>query len=269
MAREFSLAYLTIPGIDPVEQIKIASRAGYDYVSLRTIPMGQVGEPQVCLEKDPDLTNQIRQTLKDYNMKLLDIELVRIREDLPGDYRGAFEKGAELGAKEVLSSIWTPDRAFAVDRYGAICEQAAQFGLTVNLEFPIVSSVKTMKECLSIQEEVGAPNLKVMMDMMYVHWDEEVTPEAIKAVDPDRFGIIHLCDVPAEYLDGDLTKTVREGRLYCGDGIADLEGYIKALPVRPCSIELPQSKGIAEFGAEGHAKRCLDKAKALFEAKGI
>ena len=34
MATQFSLAYLTIPGIDPVEQIKIARDAGYDYVSL-------------------------------------------------------------------------------------------------------------------------------------------------------------------------------------------------------------------------------------------
>ena len=37
MARKFSLAYLTIPGVDPVSQIKIAKEAGYDFVSLRTI----------------------------------------------------------------------------------------------------------------------------------------------------------------------------------------------------------------------------------------
>ena len=116
MAKQFSLAYLTIPGVDPVEQIKIARDAGYDYVSLRTIPMGQPGEPQVCLERDPELTEKIRRTLQDTGMKMLDIELVRIREDLPGDYRGAFEKGAELGATQVLSSIWTKDRSFAVDR---------------------------------------------------------------------------------------------------------------------------------------------------------
>ena len=56
MAKEFSLAYLTIPGVEPVEQIKIARDAGYDYVSLRTIPMGQPGEPQICLERDPELS---------------------------------------------------------------------------------------------------------------------------------------------------------------------------------------------------------------------
>ena len=102
MAKEFSLAYLTIPGVEPVEQIKIARDAGYDYVSLRTIPMGQPGEPQICLERDPELTENIRQTLKDTGMKLLDIELVRVREDLPADHRAAFEKGAS----------WAPPRCW-------------------------------------------------------------------------------------------------------------------------------------------------------------
>lgn len=37
--RKYSLAYLTIPGTDPVTQIRIARKTGYDFVSLRTIPM--------------------------------------------------------------------------------------------------------------------------------------------------------------------------------------------------------------------------------------
>ena len=49
MKRKYSLAYLTIPGVDPVEQIKIAKECGYDYVSLRTIPMHLPGEPEFLL----------------------------------------------------------------------------------------------------------------------------------------------------------------------------------------------------------------------------
>ena len=267
MAKQFSLAYLTIPGVDPVEQIKIARDAGYDYVSLRTIPMGQPGEPQVCLERDPELTEKIRRTLQDTGMKMLDIELVRIREDLPGDYRGAFEKGAELGATQVLSSIWTKDRSFAVDRCGAICEQAAQFGLTMNLEFLVVSSVTTLADTMAIQDQVGAPNLKILMDMIYVHLDK-VTPEMIKAQDPERFGLIHLCDWPKE-TEGELVKYVREGRAYCGEGAADLAGILKALPDRPCSIELPNTAEIARRGAAGHAARCLECAKDYFAKHGL
>lgn len=263
MATQFSLAYLTIPGIDPVEQIKIARDAGYDYVSLRTIPMGLCDEPQVCLENNPQLFHTIRQTLQDCQMKLLDIELVRIREDLPSDYRGAFEKGAELGATQVLSSVWTKDRSFAVDRYGTICEQAAQYGLTVNLEFAILSDLTTLQDAIAVQDQVKAPNLKILMDMIYVHWSK-VTPQEIQALDPERFGLIHLCDSPKNVDVSQIVQVVREGRAYCGEGDADLKGLLKALPPNPCSIELPNTKRISELGPVGHAARCLETAKALF-----
>ena len=91
MTRKISLAYLTVPGMDPLAQVKMASKAGYDYVSLRTIPMGQAGEPQVHLENDPGLFASIQVALKETSLQPLDIELVRVKEDLPRDYRGAFE----------------------------------------------------------------------------------------------------------------------------------------------------------------------------------
>lgn len=268
MPRQFSLAYLTTPGIDPLEQIKLAKQAGYDYVSLRTIPMGQEGEPQIHLEDDPALTESVRQTLKDYEMKLFDIELLRIREDLPTDYRAAFEKGAELGATQVLTSVWTKDHSLAVDRYGAFCEQAAQFGLTLNLEFPIVSELRSMQQAIRLQDQVGAPNLKILMDMIYVY-KTGVTPEDIKAVDPSRFGVIHLCDWPADMAGRQDVEVVRGGRVYCGEGVVDLRGILQALPENVCSIELPNLAEIKARGRAGHAAQCLNTAKEFFAANGL
>ncbi len=263
MERKISLAYLTVPGITPVDEIRMAAELGYDYTSIRTIPMGQPGEPQVCLEKDPEMFKEIRQTLKDCNMKLLDIELVRVREDLPLDYRKAFECGAELGATEILSSVWTENRNFAVEAYGKICEQAAEFGMNVNFEFPIVSGVKTLKEAAEIQDQVRAKNLKLLMDMIYCHWDQ-VTPEIIESYGKDRFGLIHLCDCPNIWKATELVKVVREGREYCGLGEANLKALLKALPENPCSIELPNKKYIEQYGAKGHAENCLKYARKLF-----
>lgn len=269
MQRKFSLAYLTIPGTDPIEQIRIARDAGYDYVSLRTIPMGQVGEPQPRLEKDPELFAQVKKTLEETGMKMLDLELVRIREDLVEDLRGPFEKAALLGATQVLSSVWTKDYTFAADRYAAVCEQAAQFGLTVNLEFPIVSELRTMRDALTLQERVGAPNLKVMLDMIYVHLDG-VTAADIRAVDGDRFGVIHLCDWPKDFTGEDLTPIVRGGRAYCGEGCIDIASIVKALPEScPISIELPNLAEMEQRGKLGHAAQCLKTAKEYFAANGL
>lgn len=76
MTRKISLAYLTVPGMDPLAQVKMASKAGYDYVSLRTIPMGQAGEPQVHLENNPGLFASIQVALEETSLQPLDIEVL-------------------------------------------------------------------------------------------------------------------------------------------------------------------------------------------------
>ena len=263
MTREFSLAYLTLPGVEAMEQIRIAGQCGYDCVSLRTIPMGQPGEPQLILEGNPQLTRQIKEQMDRFGVRLLDIELVRIREDLPEDYRAAFEAGASLGATNVLSSVWTKDVSFAADRYGKICEQAKEFGLNVNMEFPIVSCMTSFDEAVALKKQVGADNLKIFVDTLYGHFDH-LTPEKIASIPENDYGIIHLCDCPKGAADMEITHVVRAGREYCGLGEADLVSMLRALPDHPCAIELPNIANMERYGAQGHAQRCLDAAKKLF-----
>lgn len=264
MNRKFSLAYLTIPGVDPLSQIQIAGETGYSYVSLRTVPIGLPGEPAICLEKDPGLVRRIKKALGATGLKLSDIELIRIREDLTSDCRAAFYCGAELGARDVLASIWTEDRAFAADQLGRLCGQAGEFGLTVNLEFPTVSGLTTLEDTIALLNQVKAPNLKILMDMLYCHWTG-ITKEDVRKVDPSRFGIIHLCDCPKKPEASRQMEIIREERQYCGLGVINLAELLKALPDNLCSIELPNAACLARYGAAGHAKKCLDYAKALCE----
>lgn len=264
MKRKVSLAYLTIPGVEAVDQIRIAAEAGYDFVSLRTIPMHQPGEPANELEKDPALFKKIQETLKAYNLKPLDIELVRVKEDLPKDYRGAFEKAAQLGATQVLCSVWTEDRNFAIDTLGSYCEQAKEFGLQMDLEFPAISGLRSLKDVIAVQDAIKAPNLKLLMDILYVYWDNE-TPELIKNTDPSRFGLIHMCDCPKDYLSYEKVVIMREKREHPGLGAAPIAQYLEAFPAElPCSIELPNKEYIEKYGALGHAKSCLKNLKKLF-----
>ena len=131
MARKFSLAYLTVAGTDPVNQIRIAAETGYDSVSLRTIPMHLPGEPEFLMHEDAALFRATKQALKEYGMPLMDIELARIRPDLNlAEYAPAFEKAAELGATDVLGSIWTRDRAYYTDKAGEIVRRLKSFGIT-------------------------------------------------------------------------------------------------------------------------------------------
>lgn len=58
MSRKFSLAYLTIPGTAPVDQIRIAKEAGYDFVSLRTIPMHRPESRSSCSTRTPSCSRR-------------------------------------------------------------------------------------------------------------------------------------------------------------------------------------------------------------------
>ena len=267
MSRKFSLAYLTIPGTAPVDQIRIAKEAGYDFVSLRTIPMHLPGEPEFMLHKDAKLFEETRQALKEYDMPDLDIN----------EYDPAFEKAAELGATDVLGSIWTRDKAYYIDQVAKIAEMAKKYGLKYNVEFLPWAGVRNLQEAITLVDTVKADNLYIMVDTLHAG-RAGVTGAELARTDPKYFNFIHLCDGPAGP-DGDpvldnikdelMLFTAREGRLYPGEGAMDIAGMVKGMPEIPLSIELPNLKRIEELGVAGHAKRCLDTAKAYFKEHGI
>src|SRR5688572_26460404 len=83
---EFSLAYLTVIGATPIEQIEIAAAAGYDYVGLRVTPVVP-GEHITPLADDPRMLQQLTSRLAGAGVQVLDVELARLGPDeAPEDY---------------------------------------------------------------------------------------------------------------------------------------------------------------------------------------
>jgi sugar phosphate isomerase/epimerase len=140
MGHTYSLAYLTVPGVTPPDQTYIAARTGYDYVSYRLFHLGVPGEPEID-PTSPQMIRETRKALSETGLACFDIELMRILRGLdPRQFVPAFEAGAELGARHAICSAWTDvrnDRKYIVETFAEICELAAPFGLTVNLEFCI------------------------------------------------------------------------------------------------------------------------------------
>lgn len=276
--RKYSLAYLTVPGTDPVNQIRIAAEAGYDSVSLRTIPMQLPGESDFLLDKDVALFTATRNALQEYGMSLMDIELARIRPDLDvSSYAPAFEKAAELGATDVLGSVWTRDKVYYMEAAAKGADLAKQFGLCYNIEFLPWAGVRSLQEAITLVDESQRDNLYIMVDTLHAG-RSGMTANELKRTDKKYFRFMHLCDGPAgpdgdpvldDIKDKSMLSCAREGRLYVGEGIMDIAGMVSAVPSVPLSIELPNLKEMEKRGAAGHAKRCLETAKAYFAARGI
>jgi sugar phosphate isomerase/epimerase len=265
---QFSLAHLTVLGCAPPEMTYIAARAGYDFVSYRMIFMGLPGEPNYDMTLNKELRRQTRTALSTTGLKLLDIELARISDGLdPKKYLAAMEVAAELGAKHVLSSIWTPDRVWAADCYGQVCDLAKPLGLTVDLEFVTFASGKNLQDVLAVVRAAGRPNCGVMVDALHFS-RSRVSLDELDAVPREWFHFAHLCDAPAGIpADNEgLIRTAREERLYPGEGGIDIAAIFNRMPPVPYSIEVPHLARVKELGYAEHAWRCLEAARNYLRA---
>ena len=272
MQIQFSLAALTVLGCTPPETTYIAARAGYDFVSLRLIPMGVPGEADF-LPQNKEMIRETKAALDETGIKLLDVELVRIITDRdPKTYLPAMETAAELGARHVISSAWTTDRTdrdFIIERYAEICDLARPFGLTVDLEFPTFSRLTSLQEAADIVRAANRNNGGILVDTLYIHFSK-VSLDELSALPPEWFHFLHINDTKAEIpatREG-LIHVARDERLYVGEGCIDFAAIIDRLPAIPFSIELPNAKQVKQLGVEGHARRCLETARQYLENLG-
>lgn len=268
MKFKFSLAQLTVMNTSPPEIAAMAADCGYDYVSMRQIYMGLPGEPDYDLAKNRAMMKETRQVLKEKGIKLLDIELARVFDGMDvRNYEPAMETAAELGGTRVLSSIWTPERDYYLEKFAEICDLAKQYNLTVELEYVPIAAVNTLAAAVDVLKSVNRDNAGIMIDVHHFHRAGDDVKE-LEKVPAEWFRFGHICDAPAEIPSDrqEMTRVLREERSYVGEGGIDVASILNAMPLVPYSIELPNLKKVAEYGYKEHARRCLQTAKAYCEA---
>ena len=275
MPYQYSLAHLTVLGCPPPELAYVAARAGYDYISPRLIYMGLPGEPNYALAENGEMLRATKRALASTGIKVHDIELARVTDDLyPSKYLPAMEVAAELGAKSVLSSIWTPNLEYATEKFGQICDLAAQFNLTVDLEYVPVATVNNLAGAVKMLRTVNRPNAGLMVDMHHFHRALD-KPEDLDALPREWFHFAHLCDAQSQIPTdrAEMIRIMREERLYVGEGGIPIADILKHIPAPVLSIELPHLARAKEFGFAEHATRCLESAKSYvgtnFKAVGV
>jgi len=267
MKHKYSLAQLTVMGCAPPEMAYIAKMCGYDYISIRPIHMGLPNEPNYEIAKNKTLFDATKRALDETGIKIHDIELAKIYDG--GDvklYEPAFEASAKLGAKHILSSIWTPNTQFAEEQFASLCDLGAQYDMSVSLEFVTWADVKNLKDARHILETVKRDNAGIMIDTLHFN-RSRVQLEELDEIPSNWFKFAHICDGPAEIPNDreGLIHTGRDARLYVGEGGIDIKGILSHMPEVVYSIELPHIARSSEFGYAEHARRCIETAKNYFE----
>jgi sugar phosphate isomerase/epimerase len=267
--RKYSLAHLTLLDEPPPSLIRVAADAGFDYVGLRLIALGLPGEPRYALHENPALLRETKAALDSTGVRILDVELARIVDDHPPEtYLPALEAAASLGATHVLSSIWLRDRNAAIDRFARLCDLAKPLGLTVNLEFVSATHWSTLEGALDVVTSSGRENVGILVDTLHFH-RENIPLDHLRRIPSAWSHFAHVADdrreVPVNI--DEARRTMREERLYPGEGAVDIAGILDRLPADVvCAIELPHRERSRQLGAQAFARECLRQTTRYLSA---
>ena len=268
MTYEFSLAHLTVLQCTPPEMVTIASKAGYQYVSLRMTAV--TANEKICsLMDDRAMMRETRARMADSGVGLLDIELARMDPQTePEAYLKFLETGAELGARAVIAQLPDPDRKRATERFGRLCDLAQPMGLTVDLEFPSWTATPDLKAAAAVIAAVNKPNAGLLVDTL--HFDRSRSRlEDLRHVPREWFHFIHLCDAPQEIptTEEEIIYTARAGRLFPGEGGLNLQEILACMPAVPYSLEIPNDALMKALGPEAFARRAIRAAERFLEGQ--
>lgn len=266
--RVLSLAALTVLELSPVEMIEVAARAGYSHVGLRTEP-ATVEEHHFALLADPSLRRATLDRLRDTGMKVLDLEILRLK---PQTEVAAFEPhlafGAECGATELLVAGNDPDLARCAQRFAQLCELAQGYGIHPHLEFMPWTDVPDLATAVEVIAQAGHANGCILVDAFHFNRSRS-TLSQLEQLPAGRMRYAQLCDI-AGPPPADLERILYEARherCLPGDGDCDLPGLLRALPADiPLSLEIP-TRRLLEKGVSAleRATLALDATYRVLE----
>jgi sugar phosphate isomerase/epimerase len=262
MTYEFSLAHLTVLQCSPPEMVSIASKTGYQYVSLRLTAVTS-NEKIHPLINDRRLLKETKRRLAETGIGVHDIELVRLDPDTePESYQACLETGGELGARSVIAQIPDPEKGRAIDRFARLCDLARPYGLTVDLEFLPWTDNRDLNTATGIIAAADRPNAGLLVDTLHFHRSLS-SLEDLRRLPRNWFHFVHLCDAPAEIptTTEEIIYTARAGRFFPGEGGLNLQEILACMPIVPYSLEIPNEALMKVLGPEEFARRAIRAAE--------
>jgi len=205
--------------------------------------------------------------MADLDVRISDIEVVRIAPETEvASYAALFEVGAELGARRVCVNVDDPERARVVDRFAALCDLAAPFGLSLDVEFMIWRPVARLEDARDVVTAAGRPNGFILIDALHlIRSGGQVS--GVAQLDAQLIGSVQLCDAPlASPPVAEIVNEARGDRLLPGDGELPLLELLAILPAGTAlSAEVPMTARFPAMSPLERASRVHDATKHLLQ----
>ena len=131
-----------------------------------------------------------------------------------------------------------PDEARTLERFGELCDRAAQYDLQVSLEFAVYTGVRTLAHAADVVARSKRANASVLIDALHFSRSGGL-PAHVAHVDPALFRYAQICDagpdMPGPTDTPNLVREARTGRLLPGEGVLPLKDLVAALPAGPAA----------------------------------
>ena len=267
MTHTYSLAQLTALSYDPPRLVQLAADTGYDAAGIRLLPAAPGGACYPLMD-DAALLRETRARIEGTGVPVLDLELIRIGAGFDaGAYLSFMDVGARLGAKHILVAGDEPDEARMVEGFARLCDAAAGFGLSCDLEFMPWTAVPSLSHAVRIVEGAGRRNGGVLVDAIHFGRSASTLAE-VERLPREWLHYAQVCDatVPAPTTHEGLIHDARCARLLPGEGGLPLRELFARLPASlPVSVEIPHDVRAPAMGYEAWARAALAQAKCVLE----
>jgi sugar phosphate isomerase/epimerase len=238
--RFLSLAALTVLELTPEEQIICAQECGYQGVGLRLIPATPQEKHYSLLNNKTGL-QKVKAALAATDIKVLDIEIFRIKPDIPLEsYEAYLEMGAELGARNMLVAGNDPDRKRLSEQWEKLCQMAKPYNIRPHIEPMPWTDVKGYLDGIHLVE--SGPELGGLLIDPIHFFRANGACSQIQTKHIKRMSYIQLADAPAQQPDtmDEILRQAREDRLPPSAGGFPLADLMHQLPDDlPISTEIP------------------------------
>jgi sugar phosphate isomerase/epimerase len=236
------LAHQSLIDLEPLHFIETASAAGFSGVSLR-ICAAAPGAPVYRLPAGSRSLREVRDRAAALSMGIDYIETLALdASTVRDDYLPVLEAGAELGARRLTVAGNDTDVGALAGSFAALAEDAAGFGIAVDLEFMPFRPVRSLSDALAVLSRSGTENGYVLPDALHIV-RSGTTVEELTQTPKGKIGSFQLCDgfLTPPFPD-DLPREARTGRLLPGEGDFPLSAMLRALPADTMmGVETPLS----------------------------
>lgn len=220
----------------------------------------------------------VRSILSDNGMKHFELEILvdwyadgERRQHSDRFRKSVIELGAALGMKNLKIGVShleenLPPLQKLVDEFGRLCQDVAQAGATVSLEFMPFSPVRNIADGLAIVQGADQPNGGLTVDNWHVYRAGD-TYEDVARIPSKYIKSVELDDAVEEIV-GTMFDDTRFSRRLCGEGVFEPGKFVQA--IRTAGFDGPYygveliSEAFRKLPLDVMAKRAFDTTMAQF-----